>query len=152
VQSTAVYLMFMEGLITRETPYLCAECGHPSDLSSGLCAGCIGVKIVSRKFCIDHFGSEYRKNFDTKWPDPPIKLDAAIFADTGEEPEAVYRHLEWLQSLNGPPILVRSVGRLGDDLVNGRNSTGGRFASIPAFTTKDEGGTVGITRRQCSKG
>lgn len=81
----------------------------------------------------------------------PVKLDAAIFADTQEEPEAVYRHLEWLQSLNGPPILVRSVGKLGDNLVNGRNSTGGRFASIPAFTTKDGGTTVGITRRQCSK-
>jgi len=81
----------------------------------------------------------------------PIKLDAAIFADTQEEPAAVYKHLDWLLSLNGPPILVRTVGKLGDDLVNGRNSTGGRFASIPAFTTKDGGETTGITRRQCSK-
>jgi hypothetical protein len=79
------------------------------------------------------------------------QIDAAIFADTQEEPQAVYRHLEWLQSLNGPPILIRTVGKLGDDLVSGRNSTGGRFASIPAFTTKDGGESVGITRRQCSK-
>lgn len=83
--------------------------------------------------------------------DMPDKLECAIFADTQEEPEAVYRHLEWLKSLNGPPIIVGTAGRLGDDLVKGRNSTGGRFASIPAFTTADAGATVGITRRQCSK-
>jgi len=28
-------------------------------------------------------------------------FDVAIFADTGEEPQAVYKHLEWLQSLKG---------------------------------------------------
>lgn len=81
----------------------------------------------------------------------PMKLDAAIFADTQEEPGEVYRHLEWLKSLGGPPILTGTAGKLGDDLVSGRNSTGGRFASIPAFTTKNGGETVGITRRQCSK-
>lgn len=88
---------------------------------------------------------------------PP--LDAAIFADTQEEPQVVYRHLEWLQSLKGPPIIVRTVGKLGDDLVQGRvrpndvkwSERTRRFASIPAFTTADGGQTVGITRRQCSK-
>lgn len=80
-----------------------------------------------------------------------VKLDVAIFADTQDEPSAVYRHLEWLKSLGGPPILVGTAGKLSDDLVKGRNSTGGRFASIPAFTTADEGVNVGITRRQCSK-
>lgn len=63
------------------------------------------------------------------------KLDAAIFADTQEEPGEVYSHLAWLRSLGGPPILTGTAGKLGDDLRNGRNSTGGRFASIPAFTT-----------------
>jgi hypothetical protein len=81
----------------------------------------------------------------------PATLDAAIFADTQEEPGAVYRHLDWLKSLNGPPILVGSAGKLGDDLMHGRNSTGQRFASIPCFTTPDGGKTVGQTRRQCSK-
>lgn len=81
----------------------------------------------------------------------PWKLDAAIFANTQEEPQAVYRHLAWLQSLNGPPILIGSAGKLGDDLMHGTNSTGQRFASIPAFTTPDEGRTVGQTKRQCSK-
>lgn len=81
----------------------------------------------------------------------PWKLDAAIFADTQEEPGAVYRHLEWLKSLGGPPILIGTAGKLGDDLMNGTNSTGQRFASIPAFTTPDGGQTIGQTKRQCSK-
>lgn len=79
------------------------------------------------------------------------QIDWAIFADTGEEPTLVYRHLAWLQSLNGPPILVRSVGKLGDDLQHGRNSTGQRFASIPAYTTDEPGVPKGMVRRQCTK-
>ena len=81
------------------------------------------------------------------------QIDYAIFADTGEEPEAVYEHLEWLKSQGGPEILVKSKDgrRLGDDLMRGENSTGQRFASIPAFTAKVEGGNGGMLRRQCSK-
>ena len=78
-------------------------------------------------------------------------IECAIFADTGEEPASVYAHLEWLKSLGGPPIIVRSIGRLGDDLTLGRNSTGGRFASIPAFTAAIEGAKAGMVRRQCTK-
>jgi hypothetical protein len=84
--------------------------------------------------------------------DLPWNLDAAIFADTQEEPDSVYQHLEWLKSLNGPPILVGTTGRLGDDLMRGTNSTGQRFASIPAFTTPDGGKTVGQTNRQAWPG
>ncbi|HEY6290742.1 MAG TPA: hypothetical protein VI455_04160 [Terriglobia bacterium] len=80
-------------------------------------------------------------------------FDCAIFADTGEEPQAVYRHLEWVQSLGGPPILVRSVGsRLGDDLRYGMHPQGqgkARFTAIPAFTII-EGEKPGRTKRQCS--
>lgn len=83
--------------------------------------------------------------------DIPIKLDAAIFADTQDEPADVYAHLEWLKSLNGPEIIVGTAGRLSDHLKNGTNSTGQRFASIPAFTTRDEGANVGKVKRQCSK-
>jgi hypothetical protein len=82
-------------------------------------------------------------------PDARYKFDLAIFADTGEEPNAVYKHLEYLRSLGDPIIWVRSAGKLGDDLINGRNSTGQRFVSIPAFT-KDGAGKVGIVRRQCT--
>jgi hypothetical protein len=79
----------------------------------------------------------------------PATLDAAIFGDTQEESKLTYAHLAWLKSLNGPPIIVRTKGRLGDHLVKGQNSTGGRFASIPAFTT--DGQRVSKTRRQCTK-
>lgn len=77
------------------------------------------------------------------------QIDCAIFADTQEEPIDVYRHLEWLKSLRGPTILTGTAGKLGDHLANGVNSSGGRFAAIPAFTTGTDG--VGIMRRQCSK-
>lgn len=79
------------------------------------------------------------------------QIDYAIFADTGEEPTPVYRHLEWLQSLNGPRILVRSIGKLGDDLRYRRNSTGQHFASIPAYTTDKPGLPKGMLRSQCAR-
>ena len=79
---------------------------------------------------------------------PP--LDYAIFADTQEEPEDVYKHLEWLKSLNRAPILTGTAGKLGDHLRDGRNIYGALFSAIPAFTTKDGGKQVGRTKRQCS--
>jgi hypothetical protein len=82
--------------------------------------------------------------------DGRLHFDLAVFADTGDEPAAVYRHLDHLKALGSPPIWVRSAGNLGNDLIHGRNSTGQRFASIPAFT-KDEHDKVGIVRRQCTK-
>ena len=77
--------------------------------------------------------------------------DYAIFADTGEEPEAVYKHLDWLQSLGGTPILIRSTGRLGDDLVNGVNTTGGKFVTIPAYVIHGSENAKGQGRRQCTR-
>ena len=77
------------------------------------------------------------------------QIQCAIFADTQEEPESVYAHLQWLQSLGGPRIDIVTAGRLGDNLLTGRNSTGHRFASIPAFTAA-EGASTGIMLRQCS--
>jgi len=79
------------------------------------------------------------------------QIDCAIFADTQEESQAVYRHLAWLQSLGGPPILVRTAGKLGDDLIHGVNSTGQRFVSIPAYTKAEGDAREGQLRRQCSK-
>jgi hypothetical protein len=77
-------------------------------------------------------------------------IDHAVFADTQEEPESVYTHLAWLRSLGGPPILTDTAGRLGDDLIHGMNSTGQRFASIPAFTSAEPGRPGGMLRRQCT--
>lgn len=78
-------------------------------------------------------------------------FDYAIFADTQEEPKAVYEHLEWLKSLSGPPILMGTAGKLGDDLIGGINSTGQRFASIPFYTKAEGDEREGQTRRQCTK-
>jgi hypothetical protein len=77
------------------------------------------------------------------------EYDYAIFADTQEEPKAVYQHLDWLESLGRTPILRRTAGSLGENLVHGINATGQRFVSIPAFTgaTAQRGG---IMRRQCT--
>lgn len=93
------------------------------------------------------------------------KFDAAIFADTQDEPgaeerrrglpdppESVYGHLDWLDTLGGPPILRRTRGCLSADLMRGENSTGQRFATIPAFTNSVEGGNrPGQVRRQCTR-
>jgi hypothetical protein len=82
---------------------------------------------------------------------PPI--DAAIFADTQEEGRETYRHLDWLEAeCRGVfPIYRRTAGKLGDDLMHGKNSTGGRFVAIPAFQAEVEGRRVGIGQRQCTK-
>ena len=71
--------------------------------------------------------------------------DCAIFADTGYEPQGVYDHLEWLiKELPFPTYIVDS-GNIRDDTINGINSTGQTFATMPFF-----GETGGIGRRQCT--
>lgn len=77
-------------------------------------------------------------------------IDCAIFADLGEEPKSVYSHMDWLKSLGGPTIHIVSAGILGNDIVQGINSTGQRHVSIPAFTAQNEGESLGIMRRQCT--
>jgi 3'-phosphoadenosine 5'-phosphosulfate sulfotransferase (PAPS reductase)/FAD synthetase len=81
------------------------------------------------------------------------QFDCAIFADTQDETAATYKHLEWLKTLGGAPILIRTRGCLSADLAQRKNSTGQRFASIPAFTAAIEGKSKnkGQIRRQCTK-
>ena len=111
VQSTAVALMFDEGLIGSEPMTV------PGEIAG-----------------------------------EPIIPECAIFADTGEEPDAVYTHLEWLVKQLSYPVAIVSVGKLGDDLVRGRNSTGGRFAAVPFYTMgADAEKAEGMTRRQCTR-
>lgn len=83
-------------------------------------------------------------------PDHVPVLDYAIFADTQEEPRAVYEHLEWLKSLGGPPILVRTRGKLGDDLLTGFKGWGRKFAQIPSFCKSSDHRPDGQMRRQCT--
>lgn len=67
----------------------------------------------------------------------------AVFADTGWEPQAVYRHLAWLMApgVLPFPVHVVSAGDLRADLLAG--ARGQRRASIPAYTrTVTPPGTV----------
>jgi len=55
------------------------------------------------------------------------KLDHAIFADTGWEPVAVYKHLEWLKekaSAAGIPLHVVSTGNIKSDMEVSRTASG----------------------------
>lgn len=78
--------------------------------------------------------------------EPP---DCAIFADTQWEPRAVYEHLAQLEPLLPFPVYRVSAGNIRDDTIVRRNSTGGRFASIPWHMTAADG-SAGLGRRQCT--
>jgi hypothetical protein len=75
--------------------------------------------------------------------------DYAIFADTGWEPAAVYRHLDWLESVL--PFPVHRAKRPGDDLgqlamrIAVEDIT--KSAMLPYFTANPDG----MLPRQCSK-
>ena len=77
-------------------------------------------------------------------------IDFAVFADVGDEPESVYRHVEFLKSLNGPTIHTVKRGDLGDNLINGVNADGQRHISIPSHLAID-GVPTAMGRRQCTK-
>lgn len=77
------------------------------------------------------------------------RLDAAIFADTGWEPRAVYDHLARLEQQvaqpAGIPIHRVSVGNIRNDALD----PGQRFASMPMFVRNPDG-SRGMVRRQCT--
>src|SRR5262245_25938300 len=73
------------------------------------------------------------------------QLDAAIFADTQSEPQAVYRHLDWLETQLPFPVYRLTAGSLREHILNsmaGRNQMSGR----PPFFV----GLDGMLRRQCT--
>ncbi|MGW1533911.1 hypothetical protein [Streptomyces aureus] len=77
------------------------------------------------------------------------KIDAAIFADTGWEPAAVYTHLDRLErevaQPAGIPIHRVTAGNIRNDALDPDH----RFASMPLFVKNPDGGD-GMTRRQCT--
>jgi hypothetical protein len=81
------------------------------------------------------------------------KMDAAIFADLGREKKKTLEYLDWLlkwaDANSDIPIVVIRKKNLYTDLLKKENSTGGRFSAIPAFTKNDDG-TKGMLRRQCT--
>ncbi|MFE9491443.1 hypothetical protein ACFYNF_34235 [Streptomyces sp. NPDC006641] len=77
------------------------------------------------------------------------KIDAAIFADTGWEPAAVYDHLDRLErevaQPAGIPIHRVSTGNIRDDALNPE----ARFAQMPLYI-RGHGGGQGMLRRACT--
>ena len=81
------------------------------------------------------------------------RFDYSVFADTGAEKQETYKYIEWLKNWakknNGIPIIYDTSRNLYKDLLNKKNSTGQRFASIPGYT-RNEDGSKGMLRRQCT--
>ncbi len=79
--------------------------------------------------------------------------DAAIFADTGWEPRAVYDHLAWLSSPNVLPFPVYrvSLGNIRSDLLaNARGETVGKRSATPPLFTPGQDGREAMLSRQCT--
>lgn len=80
--------------------------------------------------------------------------DIAIFADTGWESAVVYKWLAFLESVLPFPVTRVGGGDLRDQQVRARvrglAGDGERFAALPYFT-KNEDGSIGMIRRQCTK-
>lgn len=76
-------------------------------------------------------------------------IDVAIFADTQSEPKSVYSWLEYLRPLLPFPIVTVTAGNLGAEIracARGERRNDAR----PPFFIKNEDGSRGILRRQCT--
>lgn len=76
--------------------------------------------------------------------------DIAVFADTGWEPKAVYKHLEWLKTQLSYEVQTVSAGNIREDILRGQNPEGRQFLDIPVFIVKDDGKKY-VGTRQCTK-
>ena len=77
--------------------------------------------------------------------------DIAIFADTGWEPQSIYKHLDWLESISTIPIVRVSIGRhLGLDTAAWIQHEGKAALSIPVFIRNRDTSTGMIQHRQCT--
>ncbi len=82
--------------------------------------------------------------------------DAAIFADTGAEPRAVYEWLDWLEQRLPFPVHRVSRGNLTDDLVHAGSVNSRPGVSLltrvgaPPLYTKGPDGNMGLIPRQCT--
>jgi|688.fasta_scaffold254745_4 hypothetical protein len=85
--------------------------------------------------------------------DKQLDVDLAIFADTGDEPVRVYKHLDMLRGLAGPQIEIVKISdiSLGEQLQSGMNADGTRHISIPAYLQGENGEpAAALGRRQCT--
>ena len=82
------------------------------------------------------------------------KADVAIFADTGNEPEDVYKHLDFLSAFGsryGIPVETVSKGNLLDDFMKFVDGDAKRASMIPLMTKNpDTGANGGLLGRHCT--
>lgn len=78
--------------------------------------------------------------------------DAAIFADTGWEPRAVYEWLDWLEKQLPFPVYRVNNGNIRDDLIDGAHQRA--FFTVPFWVRPDrtvwQSSEEGQGRRQCT--
>lgn len=77
------------------------------------------------------------------------KPDFAIFADTGWEPQAVYDHLDWLETQISYEVVRVRAGNIKEDLLAGKNPRGHKFMDIPAYLAEPDG-KESVSKRQCT--
>lgn len=73
-------------------------------------------------------------------------IDHAIFADTQSEPQAVYRHLEWLEPLLPFPVHRVTAGNLAAQILTAMSEGRSRIDARPPFFTR----SGGMLNRQCT--
>lgn len=79
--------------------------------------------------------------------------DAAVFADTGAEPQSVYTWLNWLEQQLPYPVHRVSAGSLFDDsMVVRRSQRSGELyvRTLVPFYTANPDGSKGMVRRKCT--
>lgn len=80
-------------------------------------------------------------------------LDAAVFADTGWEPAAVYQNLAWLKTYCKIPIYVVQHRNLRDDVLSFASGDRTKVSGycIPLWTKRVHDGSKGMLNRQCTR-
>lgn len=82
--------------------------------------------------------------------------DLAIFADTQAEPQSVYEHLEWLESVLPYPVVKVTAGSLTEKSLTPykRKRDGVMYMpkEIPVYGLKKDGSVIGALGRQCTAG
>ena len=81
------------------------------------------------------------------------KADAAIFADTQDEPKSVYKYLDWLESegrKHGIPVYNVTDGKLSNEFIEKQNGKRKSGIDIPVYV-KFEDGSSGIAGRNCTR-
>jgi hypothetical protein len=77
--------------------------------------------------------------------------DHAIFADTGDEPKAVYEYLEYLKPLLPFPLHIVGKGKLSEDFLKALDDPKGRAGQPPFMVWNHQKQLGGRLWRKCTK-